>query len=474
MDRNVIVTFGIGFGDEGKGTIVDFLVREYGAEQVIRYCGGPQAAHNVVSPERVWHCFSQFGSGTLVPGTKTILTSRMVIEPENLLAEFEYLQRIGHGDALSRLSIDSNCAIVTPFNKMVCQMRNISEGGKFGSCGMGVGESIRDRSEGGALIIQDLLTGGKVLLRKLSNLHNIHRETAFRILRYYPGPEMQKTYDYFIKRTDFDSLMEIYRRVGRKISSCVIDCSARLAKDQLDGVRMVFEGAQGALLDRELGFDPYVTQSRSVWPDAAGLVESSDPDSVMKVGIMRAYGHRHGPGPFVTEDESLRKQFNDPRNPINRWQGPFRIGWLDLVSMDYGLRINDGAGMLALTGLDRLSGLKTIKICTGYRCIDDNGWIDGLDKYFSGRDPYISGIKDPRSVPDFCGSDRTKLLFKLKPVYEELPGWKNDISDAKSMRDLPFEAMDYIRFIQRWLNTQVRIVSVGPRSDQKFFIDMID
>jgi len=144
----MFIVIGLGLGDEGKGTIIDYLTRKHRIPLVIK-TGGPQQAHNVVEPNGRWHCFSQFGSGTLVAGTETFLSKEMIVEPGNLLREFYALREKGEQDALVRITIDADASIVTPLERMVSQMREISRGGnRFGSCGMGVGETVFDREKG--------------------------------------------------------------------------------------------------------------------------------------------------------------------------------------------------------------------------------------------------------------------------------------------------------------------------------------
>lgn len=475
----IFIVYGIGFGDEGKGSITDALARLCGASLVVRYNGGPQAGHNVVTPEGVWHCFAQFGSGTLVPGCRTLLSRLMLIEPENLLVENATLVSKGCADALDRLTIDAGCQVITPFHKMICQMREIGRGAeRLGSCGMGVGEAVKDGQAGQMLTTGDLFNA-PALEGKLAALRKVKMMVAQELLRRQPTPEMRQTYEYFVGRTEPAALAKAYRDFAEAASGSVDRSGRCLAEALAEGRPIVLEGAQGALLDRRVGFTPYVTKSRSTYHNVEMVLggrvigPAAAARGIVRIGVLRAYGHRHGPGPFVTEDPSLLGRLSDPYNGANRWQGPFRLGWLDLVALRYGLLINDGADGLAITGLDRLSGLGSIKVCTAY---DYEGEKRRLDTYFQCqhlgvRKAKVTAIKKPANNNGPPEGDLAQLLANCRPSgWVELPGWSEDLSGARRLDQLPANARRYIEFLQEQLKTPVRIVSVNPRADGKLFI----
>ena len=179
---------------------------------------------------------------------------------------------------------------------------------------------------------------------------------------------MTEAYRLLLRRSDADELYRSYRRILGPDDAAIKRTEACLERTIGSRRALIFEGAQGALLDRTRGFLPHVTKSDTTCRNALDLLEALSPRrKPHKLGILRAYGHRHGAGPFVTEDESLRERFDDPLNRRNAWQGAFRVGWLELPALRYGIRLNGGVDGLALTGLDRLDGSETIRLCASYK-----------------------------------------------------------------------------------------------------------
>lgn len=473
MSRSrVFIVCGLGFGDEGKGTVTDFLCRQHAASLVVRYNGGPQAAHNVITPDGVHHCFAQFGAGSFVPGTRTLLTRPMLISPENLIAEGLELEGKGVRDPFGALGLDPACAVVTPFQQMVGRMSEIARGaGRSGSCGKGVGQTVLDRERGLGLTVADL-RDASVFDRKLRELAAVKSDEADVLLKRCATPEMRACRRFFDDKIDLVRLRRNYRRFDGWLPDAVTDGAQALAAAAQRGTTMVFEGAQGALLDRQRGFTPFITKSRTTAANAQDLLAPlAAAVDALKVGILRAYGHRHGPGPFVTEDVGLAARFGDRLNPTNRWQGAFRVGWLDLPALRYGLSLNGGVDALAVTGLDRLSGLPTIRVCEAY---DYLGVCARLDPWFDwtpvGSDrAHIRGFRPPTGATPPAGL-LAEILAACRPVWREVPGWSQDLTDCREPDRLPSSATDLLELISRSLGAPVRIVSVGPRADQKFFL----
>ncbi len=471
----IFIVFGLGFGDEGKGTTVDFLARNYDAGLAARYNGGAQAGHNVVSPAGDRHCFAQFGSGTLIPGVETLLPREMLIEPQNMINENNGLRKIGVFDAFDRLTVDPNAAIITPYHKMIGQMKEIARGkNRFGSCGMGVGETIRDRRNNIEISLRDFFNENG-LRGKLDILRDAKTAQAESLARVFPSSEMLETYEYFSESYGVESLAEFYLDFAAN-TKIKIDIDWKFLKNKIrKGKSIIFEGAQGALLDETNGFAPYITKGRATYHNAAGLLAKTEIVSqkykIEKVGVLRAYGHRHGAGPFVTEDEKLGDVFFEPYNKQNRWQGKFRLGWLDLLAIRYGILINDGVDYLALTNLDQLSALQTIKACSSYLY---EGELKALDPFFvyekiGGKKAKITAFQNP-AFADANREDLAKILFKCVPLdFLEFKGWQRDISQAKNFSDLPIEAREYIDFLEspQGLNAPIKIISVSPRADGK-------
>lgn len=468
----MFIVLGLGFGDEGKGTIIDYLTREHEIPLVIK-TGGPQQAHNVVEPNGRWHCFSQFGSGTFFPGTKTFLSKGMMVEPGNLLRESYTLREKGEQGALARIIIDSNATIITPFERMVSQMREISRGeNRFGSCGMGVGETASDREKKIAIAFRDVSSKQR-LIKKLKVLRAMKIAEAEEILKQCPSEEMISTYQNFLYLAEIDRNFHSYRNFV-KSTGILISANGRYLRDVLaKKTSVIIEGTQGALLDKTYGFFPYITKTKTTFRLAEELLEM-DIESrflqqryvVEKVGVIKAFATRHGAGPFVTEDIDLANYFNDPYNVENKWQGKLRFGWFDILATRYAILMNKGIDCLALTNLDQLSGLETIKLCTSYQYEGDPSI---LDPYFV----WESMDNQKAKITAFKKSDTTlprnneiaQILFHCKPLeFKELAGWKEDISEMKEVRELPRQAQEYISFLQsdRGLSTPIKIISVNP------------
>jgi len=438
------IVCGLAFGDEGKGSITDFLVRALGAGTVVRYNGGPQAGHNVVTTDGRWHCFAQLGAGSFVSGVRTVLASDMLVELEALEAEAAALADKGVRDVWWRLLVDRACTLVTPMHKLVCQLGELArEPERLGSCGMGVGEAVRWREEGLHLCAGDLAEPRRAFA-VLEALTACAEERSAALLGARPTAEMTDVQQYFRQRCRPRELLARYQAIAARLT--------------------VFEGAQGALLDRTRGFVPYVTQSRSTFHNAAALGGGT------KLGVTHAYGYRHGPGPFVTEDAELASHLADRFNAANRWQGPFRVGRLDLVALRYGVALNDGVDALAVTGLDRLSGLPSIRVCTSY---EYTGRLAALDACFqwqrlSADRARIVAINEPAD-PALL----TRHLARCRPLdWIELAGWDVDISSVMSLRGLPHGARRLLDLIVEQLVAPLAIVSVGPASDAKIQLDL--
>lgn len=355
------VVLGLGFGDEGKGTTVDWLVREHGAKGVVRWNGGPQASHHVVLPDGRWHGFSQFGSGMFVPGVKSHLAKGMLVEPWNLLREDLALKQNGVTDALARTTIDPRCVIVAPWHRFLGRLREILRGaGRHGSVGHGVGAAVELARKLGdeTLVMGDLISGREAIKAKVSKAISAtlgsELTTSLRTLTGLftttsPVVEASALFHDFKKSGDMDAdlVADRLHGFGRAYGSLI-----RSDEEQIDELLcygdVVFEGAQGLLLDPVLGFPPYVTKTRMT-PDAIEVT-----DDVKRIGVLRAFGHRHGAGPFVSEEPAGRDGFLvREHNRENRWQGPFRTGAFDLVTARYAARAC-AVDEVVITCVDRL------------------------------------------------------------------------------------------------------------------------
>lgn len=468
------IVVGLGFGDEGKGTLTDWIVRTQGAQTVVRFNGGPQAGHNVTAPDGTWHCFAQFGAGSLVPNVSTILSRGMIVEVENLAVEAAVLESKGISRAASRMVIDPRCAVITPMHKMIGQLLEVSRGvSRLGTCGMGVGQAASDRARGTSLLagtLQDVTATERALDHVLQEKMPQAEELA----RRFPSADMAALLQYFKTRCVPQTLArrwgEILSRGGVRIAEA--EPAIRTALQQAP---VVFEGAQGALLDRTGGFAPFVTQSDTTAAGAASLLQSTGVEArSWKVGVLRAYGHRHGPGPFVTEDPSLADRLADQRNPPNRWQGAMRFGHLDRIALRYGLARNGGVDSFAVTGLDRLTGLGVLKFCIEY---EYDGPTDALNacavwRFAGNGSVRISELLAPEpgqpADPALAG-----ILMRCVPSrWIELPGWDSDLTSARTWEQLPAQARRWVEVIasREGLATPVEVVSVRPDAGGKVMV----
>ncbi len=370
--HRAFLTVDLGFGDSGKGTIVDWLTRETGAHTVIRYNGGPQAAHRVVTPDPQprEHIFSQFGSGTFA-GAETYLSRFMLIDPLAMAAEERHVCEAGVQDAFRRTAIDERALVITPFQRAVNRLSEIARGAaRHGSCGMGIGETMVDALSHGAHMLRaiDLKTPRR-LRAKLRFAQEVNRAKLVRLRPVLPdAPAVFDEIAWLEDAEAIEWLVGAYSDLAPQLRIVGEEYLARLL--QQPGT-VIFEGAQGVLLDEWRGFHPHTTWSATTLTNADQLLaDAGFNGSICRIGITRAYATRHGAGPFVTEDAFLTTTLTDPCNRHHPWQGGFRVGWLDLVMLRYACEVVGSLDMLAVTCLDRLAELPSLQICRRYRCND--------------------------------------------------------------------------------------------------------
>jgi adenylosuccinate synthase len=348
-----IITVGLGFGDEGKGATVDLLTRELGAELVVRYSGGAQAGHNVQLPDGRRHTFAQFGAGTLA-GAKTYLGPRMIISPSTLVPEASHLRSLGVDDPWSQISAHPDCLVSTIYHVLINRLRESARGDdRHGSCGLGIGETRhywlrygQDAVLAGDLHDRHALRGKLALLRdryllEMQELPHLDPCLASRLHDSLPGDEAD------MLRHAADEL-----RVASRMPLC-------------DTV--IFEGAQGVLLDEWKGFHPHTTWSTVTPLHAFEMLADYSVDQTLVVGITRAYATRHGAGPFPAWCPAMSSQMADPGNRPNDWQGAIRFGPLDLVLTDYAVRAAHVDGIL-VNCLDQLP--RRPRMVVGYAGLD--------------------------------------------------------------------------------------------------------
>lgn len=339
--KTAYLVAGLAYGDEGKGATVDYLVRKRGADLVVRYNGGAQAAHNVITPDGRHHTFAQFGSGTFVPGVKTHLSKYMLVNPLNMMCEEEHLQEVGVKDAFDRLTVDGRALIITPYQKIVNRMLETSRGGKrHGSCGQGIGETRNDHlTHGDQVLFAANLGNEKLTKEKLEFIRQISLQKVNDIQN-VPGREFLED------RDTVNWISDQYAHWPVKIVS-----SSHLGELLDTKMSVVFEGAQGVLLDEVYGQAPYNTWTDTTFNNAEILLSTMGfTGRKEKVGVLRTYFTRHGAGPFPTEDPDLCMP--EPHNGTGEYQGSFRVGKFDWLAAKYSLKVVGGIDWLALNHLD--------------------------------------------------------------------------------------------------------------------------
>ncbi|MBO2459582.1 adenylosuccinate synthetase [Actinomadura violacea] len=346
----------LGFGDAGKGTVVDHLCRTSPVTAVVRFNGGAQAAHNVVTDDGRHHTFAQFGSGTFRPGVRTHLSRFMLVDPLALAAEADHLRRLGVGDALDRLTVDRDALLTTPYHRAANRARERARGAaRHGSCGMGIGETASYAlGQDDAPRAGDCLSPAR-LHRRLTALHDWYR-TMF--------PDGEDVPDVTACADAFTAFAGRVRIVG-----------GGHLHGLLRSGDVVFEGAQGVLLDEWHGFHPYTTWSTTTFANAETLLDEAGA-AAARLGVLRTYATRHGPGPFVTEDAALTAALPEPHNGTGPWQGAFRAGHLDAVALRYALEVTGGVDGLAVTHLDVAGARPDLRVCHAYETSD--GRLDRL------------------------------------------------------------------------------------------------
>ncbi|PWU24120.1 adenylosuccinate synthetase [Candidatus Cerribacteria bacterium 'Amazon FNV 2010 28 9'] len=451
MKQALIVT-DLSFGDAGKGSITDYLTRRTRAAWNIRYNGGAQAAHRVVAPDGRDHVFAQFGSGTFSPGTKTFLSRFMLIEPYAAFNEEEHLRSLGVRDAFARLYVDPQALVITPFHRFANHLREAARGSNIhGSCGIGISETMMDYlSYSERVLFAGDLADQSVTKMKLRFIREEKkRELSGLIAAFWGDPRFTQTIGYFYDEDLLDRLALTFANYSQ---SCTVVRDGRLfLAQQLAGDEtVVFEGAQGVLLDEWYGFHPYTTWSTCTPANARTLLQEIEYDGVTTtLGLVRTYGTRHGPGPFVTEDDELTRLLPDACNVENDWQKGFRVGYFDAVATKYALAVAGGVDALVVSHMDRLEEMLHWQMAVGYKNIFP---LSYLERFFTVEDRVVRGIKHV-NAPDLAYQEEiTTALGFCTPVYQEIESRQPD---------------DYLDLMQTVLRVPVALTSHGPTARDK-------
>ncbi len=416
MGKSVVV-LGTQWGDEGKGKIVDLLTEK--ATAVVRFQGGHNAGHTlVIDGEKT--ALHLIPSGILRDGVKCVIANGVVVAPDALLKEVRALEARGV-PVMERLKLSHACPLIMPYHVALDQAREIKRGNaKIGTTGRGIGPAYEDKVARRGLRVGDMFQ--PEFADKLKEVMEFHN---FSLTQYY-GCEA----------VDYEETLAACKEWADQLKDIVVDAVDLIHTIRENGGDIMFEGAQGTLLDIDHGTYPYVTSSNTT---AGGAATGSGVGPLYLdqiLGITKAYTTRVGSGPFPTElfddiGEHLQVKGNEKGTTTGRSR---RCGWFDAMLVKHSIRVNS-INTICLTKLDVLDGLDTIKVCVGYE--DENG----------------NAINVPASADQF---------EKIKPVFKELPGWKESTYGAKSMADLPDNARAYIRFVEDAIEAPIDIISTGP------------
>ncbi len=435
--NHAFLTVDLGFGDAGKGSVADFLTRVYDAHTVVRYNGGTQAGHRVVTPgpQPQKHVFAQFGAGTLA-GAGTHLSRFMILDPLAMLAEEEHLRQIGVPDAFARTTIDARALVITPFGRAINRLRELARAGsRHGSCGVGVGETVAD-----ALAHPDValhagdMANRDVLYIKLSKLRELNLSKLVALRPSLPSNDHAAAeLDLLTDPAWADWLLDAYAEFSAQAQ--VVPGEYLHAILNRPGA-VIFEGAQGVLLDEWRGFHPHTTWSTTTLQNADTLLaEAGYAGKINRIGITRAYTTRHGAGPLPSEDSALTTALPDARNGMHMWQQGFRTGWLDTVLLRYALDVVGHLDGLSVTCLDRIADLPELRICRGYQV----GPLR-IERIIPAPNPQDLGYQE----------QITAALAGCRPILTHISG--------------PDELL---RTVQRDLGLPIMLTSHGPTAEDK-------
>jgi adenylosuccinate synthase len=432
-----VVIVGAQWGDEGKGKVVDLYSAK--AEYIVRYQGGNNAGHTLVvnGKKTVLHLIP---SGVLHPGKICLIANGVVFDPTVFFKEVESLQAAGvfTSEPYEVIRVSERAHVILPYHRQIDQLREeyaSKSHGKIGTTVRGIGPAYEDKVARRGIQVVDLLRPD--LLRQ--KLNRAIEEKNILLKHHFKSPEIE-----------LESLYEECLKLGQKLKPFVADVRELLVQALAQKRPILFEGAQGTLLDVDHGTYPYVTSSNTV---AAGALTGSGVGlngtrTHQVIGITKAYTTRVGVGPFPTEMEKTEPETADRIRKVGAEFGattgrPRRTGWLDLIALKYAVEVNGLTG-LALMKADVLQNLDFVKVCTAYR-------LNGNTLYHL-----------PSCIED---------LQKVEPAYEILAGWGNyDPKEVQTVQDLPIELQNYMKFIEQFLGVPIVLMSTGPGREETLLI----
>lgn len=416
-----VVLIGAQWGDEGKGKITDFLAEK--ADMVVRYQGGNNAGHTVVINSETYK-LHLIPSGIFYPEKLCVIGNGLVVDPKVLLEEVAYLE--GRGVTTANLRLSCNAHVIMPYHTLLDILEEEAKGDqKIGTTKRGIGPAYRDKASRTGIRVSDLIDQDEFAIKLEKNLKE--KNLLF-----------TKLYDH--KPLVYEEILREYLGYADKIKRYVTDTSVEVNSYLDQEKKVLFEGAQGTLLDLDHGTYPYVTSSNPV-AGGACIGAGVGPTKINKVvGVVKSYTTRVGEGPFPSEltcetGELIRSRGGEYGTTTGR---PRRCGWFDAVIVRYSARIS-GITDFAFTKLDVLTGMETLKICTGYRY---HGQV--LSEF-------------PQSL---------KVLAECEAIYEEMPGWQDDLTGISDYADLPIKAKQYVERIEKLTGVPITILAVGPGRTQ--------
>ncbi len=416
-----LVVLGSQWGDEGKGRFVDYLADK--ASMVVRYQGGNNAGHTIVLDDKKY-ALHLLPSGIFYQDKACIIGDGVVVDPKALLDEMKTIADSGF--SMKNLFISERAHVVMPWHKAIDALQEKNRGSNdIGTTGKGIGPCYTDKADRIGIRIGDLIDKD-MFPSQLKFV--LERKNEIMVKLYGAEPMI------------YDDILKEYSAYADAMRPMVADTTIMVNDFYASGKNVLFEGAQGTLLDIDYGTYPYVTSSH---PISGGVCVGAGIGPTMinhVLGVFKAYTTRVGKGPFVTElldetGEAIREKGGEYGATTGR---PRRCGWLDLVILDYARRIN-GINVFAVTRMDTLGGFENVKICTAYEC-------------------------DGKIVKDFPSS--LSILGKCKPVYTEFEGWSDDISNIRDYAQLPAPARRYMEFISDTLGVEIKMIGVGAKREQ--------
>lgn len=420
---SAFIVLGAQWGDEGKGKMTDYLAEE--ANVVVRYQGGNNAGHTVEVGEKQYK-LHLIPSGILHDEKLNVIGNGVVVDPKAFFTEIDYLKEEGVKVTPEKLIVSDRAHVIMPYHKVLDKLKEKARGkNDIGTTGKGIGPCYTDKFERCGIRVCDLIDK-EVFKEKLKD--NIEMKNKY-IVNVLGGEPLS-----------FEEIYEEYSNYGEELKPFVKDTSVRVYNEIKEDKTVLFEGAQGMLLDIDYGTYPYVTSSNTTAGGVANGIGIGPNMITNAVGIAKAYTTRVGKGPFPTEleDETgewIREKGHEYGVTTGRSR---RCGWLDIVILKTSVRVS-GLTSLAVTKIDTLAGLEKVKMCVGYKFNDE------IIDYF------------PASLED---------LAKCEPIYEEFDGWDESVANARSYEELHPNARKYLERIEELTDTRISIVSVGPRRDQ--------